>query len=109
MMIRSIAAACAVAASLFAYTPAQADVDFDIGVGFGFGPGWGYDPGYYYGDVDYYGISCGEGRRIVRHAGFRRVRTLDCRGRTFAYSGWRHGDRYIVRLSRRSGRIVDVD
>ena len=105
MMIKPIAAACALAASLFAYTPAQADVDFDIDVGLGFGPRWGYDYGY----VDYRGISCGEGRRIVRHAGFRRVRTLDCRGRTFAYSGWRHGDRYIVRLSRRSGRIVDVD
>lgn len=100
-MIKPIAAAGAVAASLLAYSPAQAGVDVDIGFGLGFGPVYAYD------DDDR--ITCNEGRRVVRRAGFRHVRAIDCRGRTFAYVGKRHGDRFVVRVSSRSGRIVDVD
>jgi hypothetical protein len=105
-MMKPIAAAGAIAASLLAHTPAKADVDFSIG--FGFFPGF-YDSYYDYPYYGYYGISCREGRHIVRHAGFRRVRAIDCRGRTFAYVGRRHGESHVIRVSRRSGRVVDVD
>lgn len=54
-------------------------------------------------------VSCGEGRAIVRDHGFRRVRTMECRGRTFTYLGRRHGDTFKVLVSSRTGRIVDVD
>jgi hypothetical protein len=66
-------------------------------------------PGYTYGLVAPYRISCGEGRAILRDRGFNRVRTVECRGRTFTYLGRRHGDRFRVLVSSRSGRIVDVD
>ena len=54
-------------------------------------------------------VSCGEGRAIVRDRGFNRVRTVECRGRTYTYLGRRHGDTFKVLVSSRSGRIVDVD
>jgi hypothetical protein len=56
-----------------------------------------------------YRVGCAEGRAIVRDRGFNRVRTLECRGRTFTYLGRRHGDTFKVLLSARTGRIVDVD
>jgi hypothetical protein len=45
---------------------------------------------------DQYGISCGEGRSIVRHNGFRRVRAIECSGDVFQYSAF----------SRRNGRAT---
>jgi hypothetical protein len=79
---------------------------------FEFGGFWYPEPywlGYSYGLVAPYRISCGEGRAIVRDRGFRRVRTVECRGRTYTYLGRRQGDRFRVFVSSRSGRIVDVD
>ena len=55
----------------------------------------------------HWGITCGQGRNIVRHSGYRRVRVIDCSGRRFTYSGTRHGEEFGVVLNRR-GRIVDV-
>jgi hypothetical protein len=52
-------------------------------------------------------ISCAGGKQIVRNHGFRKVRPIDCSGRTFTYLGKQHGDVYAVVLSR-SGRIIDV-
>jgi hypothetical protein len=54
-------------------------------------------------------VSCGEGRFIVRDRGFNRVRTVECRGRTYTYLGRRYGDSFRVILSSRTGRIIDVD
>ena len=55
----------------------------------------------------HWGITCGQGRNIVRHSGYRRVRVIDCSGRKFTYSGTRHGEVFGVVVNRR-GRIVDV-
>ena len=54
-------------------------------------------------------VSCGEGRAIVRDRGFRRVRTVECRGTTFTYKGRRHGDDFRILVNARTGRIADVD
>jgi hypothetical protein len=54
-------------------------------------------------------ISCGEGRAIVDARGYNRVRTIECRGGTYAYLGRRHGDSFKVLVNARTGRIVDVD
>jgi hypothetical protein len=56
-----------------------------------------------------YRVGCGEGRAIVRDHGFRRVRTLECRGRSYTYLGRRHGDDFKVMISARTGRVIDVD
>jgi hypothetical protein len=83
-------------------SPARADVDVGIGIGGG------------YGDGSYYravrrGISCGEGRRIVASAGFRRVRPLDCSGREYAFRGFRRDSMYQITVRSISGRITDID
>ncbi len=70
---------------------------------------WYPEPYWQYGLVINPRVSCGEGRLIVRDRGFRRVRTVECRGRTYTYLGRRHGDSFRVLVSSRTGRIVDVD
>ncbi len=53
-------------------------------------------------------VSCREGREIVDDSGFNRVRTVECRGRNYTYTGRRHGDMFRIVLNSRSGRIVSV-
>jgi hypothetical protein len=54
-----------------------------------------------------YQISCGEGRAIAA-ARFNRVRSVKCRGGTYAYLGWRNGVAFRVLIDRRTGRIVGL-
>jgi hypothetical protein len=63
------------------------------------GQGHGYPQ---WDNQDEYGISCREGRSIVRHSGFRGVRAVDCSGDVFRYNA----------ISRRGGRatvLVNMD
>jgi hypothetical protein len=53
-------------------------------------------------------VSCREGREIVDDSGFNRVRTVECRGRNYTYTGRRHGDSFRIVLNSRNGRIVSV-
>lgn len=53
------------------------------------------------------GISCGEGRSIVRHHGFRRVHAVDCSGDTFTYEARKHGQLFDVDVNM-DGDIVDI-
>jgi hypothetical protein len=53
-------------------------------------------------------VSCGEGQRIVNDSGFNPVRTVECSGRTFTYTGRRDGDTFRVTLNSRNGRIVSA-
>jgi hypothetical protein len=52
---------------------------------------------------------CQEGREIIAARGFRDVRIVECRGRTYTYLGRRHGDTFRIFVSSRSGRITNVD
>ena len=75
--------------------------------------GWWYpqpywQEGYYTIGTYGYGISCGQGLRIVAER-FNRVRVVECRGRAFTYLGRRHGNDFQIVLSSRSGRIIDVN
>jgi len=75
--------------------------------------GWWYpqpywQEGYYTVGTYGYGISCGQGLRIVAER-FNRVRVVECRGRAYTYLGRRHGDDFQIVLSSRSGRIIDVN
>jgi hypothetical protein len=138
MITKSILAATAVAATLFAAAPAaeahhkKIHVDFGINVGeHGCYSGY-YDPaceypappprprhprpvyepdyGHDYGDdgdyEDRYTLSCGQGRQIVRRSGFRNVRTVECDGQNFKYTGYRRGASWIVMLDSRTGEII---
>jgi hypothetical protein len=69
---------------------------------------WYPEPYWQIGIGNPYRIGCAEGRSILRDRGFYRVHTVECHGRTFTYTGRRHGDAFRILLSSRSGRIVDV-
>jgi hypothetical protein len=118
MLVKSLltaAAVATVAATLSA--PAQAkklDVDVYLGIE---GPRPDYyeprypiydEPAYVRPRPVYYGISCEEGRQQVRDEGFRKVRAIDCGGRRYTYRARQGGNRYIVKVSRRSGEIISV-
>lgn len=61
-------------------------------------------------DDDYYErrISCWEGSREVRQAGFRNVRPLRCSGDNYRYNAIRRGHNWTVRVDAWSGRIVSI-
>jgi hypothetical protein len=122
MITKTLIAAAAVAATAaFSTVSAEAKPKFDIDVYLG-GPVYDYDPGYgYYDPVpvrprprprvvyeDDYGISCERGRQEVKWNGFYKVRAIDCDGRRYTYKARRDGERYIVKVSRRSGEIISV-
>ena len=76
--------------------------DFHVNLNLG---GGGYDNGGSYADNG--GISCSQGRSIVRHHGFKHVHTMDCSGDTYAYSAFKHGQSVEVDVDS-DGSIVDV-
>jgi hypothetical protein len=53
-------------------------------------------------------ITCLEGERRLRSRGFYNVRSIDCRGAVFVYRASRDGRRFEIAVSRRDGRVVDV-
>jgi hypothetical protein len=126
MIIKTLIAAAAVAATVGVAAPAaEAKTNWDIQVQLGAPVYPVYDRGYDYEpirphhprrphviDVDIddadYGISCGEGRRLVRGSGFRNVSAFDCDGRTYGYTAWRRGEMYRVVVDSYRGRIVRV-
>lgn len=80
---------------------ASADTDISIGLGEGYG-----QPGLHY--VRDGGVSCRQGVRIVRSAGFRNVHATNCSGRTYEYRGYSRNRLYQISVLSRSGRIVNV-
>jgi hypothetical protein len=122
MINKTLIAAAAVVATVagFSATAAHAgkpniDVYVDLGGNFGYG-GYGYyDSGYPIYDEPHHvykpkhwGISCEQGAWSAREAGFRRVRVNECDGRSFTYTGKRHGERFLIKVSRSSGDIISV-
>lgn len=85
--------------------PAQADTDIDIGVGINGGYG-SPGPRYVYHGGGH--ISCRQGARIVRSAGFRRVRAIECSGSEYSYRGFRRDSVFEIRVRSRNGRITDI-
>ena len=137
MAFKTIVAAGMMALSMaFVPATAQAETNVTIGIGTGWvGPGYGdrcwsrRHCNYYYGGHGYYGhpyyngprpryyddvpvrprrVSCGLARDIVADHGFRRVVARDCNGRVYSFRARKNGWSYIVSVSSRNGRIVDV-
>jgi hypothetical protein len=132
MFKKSIIAVAAIAAAV-SFSSVSAKADTSVSIGFGFGVG-GFDPGYDYPGADLgpdpffdedfghgrrrhgwhrprpvmdYGMSCGRASNVVRAAGFRHVRAIDCSAPTYTYKAMRHGDVFKVRVNFR-GEIVAV-
>ncbi len=123
MILKSLLAAGAVAASLVAIAPAhqaQAGVNIDLQIGVpGYYPVYGYGYGYGYGDGYGYGyghpvrhwddaISCKKGKKIVKWNGFHKVNAVDCGLPRYKYTGWKSGHKYLVTVNRLGG-IADVE
>jgi hypothetical protein len=68
-----------------------------------------WDDPYYYDDyyIEPYRVSCREGAEIVSER-FSRVRILECNGRVYTYVGRRYGDTFEIKLSSRTGRILEA-
>ena len=54
------------------------------------------------------GISCGTGKRIVEGKGYINVRSRDCHGEIYVYSGLRYGKSWWIEVRRRDGKIIDT-
>jgi hypothetical protein len=118
MIFKSLIAAAAVAgtaltAAATAEAKTKVDVFLDFGGGYhdaGYG-GYDDDYGYGYGSGGHGGwrISCFEGQQKVKWAGFRKVRPIDCEGRTYKYKARKHGDVFVVTVKSKNGRIVNVE
>jgi hypothetical protein len=116
------AAAVAVLAAGATASTAQAKAHWDVNIDLG---GYGSYPTYpdypvypvidpphhphHFVDSYDHGISCNEGRWTVRSAGFRNVSVEECDGRSFTYTGKRHGNYFEIKVSRRSGDIIAVN
>jgi hypothetical protein len=98
---------------------AGANVDIDVTVlpvqydsDYSSSPSYDYPsyPSHYhdYDDEDdnYDRISCWEGRRIVRRAGFYRARPIKCYGEIYRYSGFKRGHQWRISVDADTGRIV---
>lgn len=53
-------------------------------------------------------ITCRQGQQLIQNRGFRNVRRVDCRGRTFIYHARRGNSYFEIALSSRTGRVQDV-
>jgi hypothetical protein len=116
MIGKTLIATAAVATALLAALPAseaKADVDVSIGIGIG-----GYYPGYYGYDGGYGGgygywqreprrVGCNRGANIVDNAGFYRVNPIDCSAPIYAYTAWKRGHKFVVRMNS-FGNITSV-
>jgi hypothetical protein len=100
MFAKSMIAA-ALALSIAAALPAskaeaKSDIDINIGIGFG----GAYDgTGFADWEHDEPLISCAEARSIVRHQGFRNIRTLDCSAPNYRFSGWIGFRQYTIKIT----------
>jgi hypothetical protein len=62
---------------------------------------------YYPEAYAYAKLSCRQAKRLLRDAGYRRVRAFDCRGREFGFNAKRGKRRYVVIVDAYTGEVVD--
>ncbi|NNE24493.1 MAG: hypothetical protein HKN11_17975 [Rhizobiales bacterium] len=118
MIKQTVIAASMFVAALFAFQPQQAEAGTKVRVHIGVAP-YGYHRGHrhhYRGHRQYvrpahrhpghYRVGCRQAKRMLRHRGFRHIRTYDCRGSRYAFKAFRHGHWWVVRMSSNSGRIL---
>jgi hypothetical protein len=97
-LVSAFAAAALTASAFTMSEPARADVDVDVFIT----PG----PGFFYVPPRGY-RSCRVVAQELYRRGYHNIRVVDCRGRVYAYRARRDGRSYVVRISSRSGNIVD--
>ncbi len=60
-------------------------------------------------DVNNDGISCAEGRAIVRQEGYRQVRAVDCSGEIYRYNAYSRSEGRVTVLVNMDGDIIRVN
>lgn len=114
MISKSTLAAAAVALSVAGFTATSAnagknfDIDINLYPGYGYGYGIGYPVYEPYPHHGHWGISCAEGKWTVKSAHFKKVKTVECEGKTYTYTGWKNGSKRLIKLSRKHGEIISV-
>jgi hypothetical protein len=51
-------------------------------------------------------VTCSAARNMLRRSGYRNVKAIDCKGRSFGFIAQRNGKRYQLIVSSRSGTII---
>ena len=119
MIKQTVIAASVFAAAVFAFQPQQAQAGTNVQVHIGV-PSVGYyghrrhyqgrrhytRPAYRH--PSYYRVGCHQARRMLRHRGFRDIRTYDCHGSRYVFKAFRHGHWWMVRMSSNTGRVLGV-
>lgn len=131
MFKKTMIAGFAMLIAIFSFQPvqeAEAKTRVHIGIGAygGYNPYYGrggYRPYYgprYYGDPyprrryeprprrRYGRVSCRQAKRIIRRAGYRRIRVRDCRGKQFKFHAKRRGRWWVIGVLSRSGRMYGI-
>ena len=115
-MIAKLMLVSAAAGGLFLAQPQDASAGTSIDVNIGTSPyyypvqydspgsSYHYDPDYDEDEEDR--ITCSEGRRIVRWAGYRRVRTTSCYGDIYRYRAVRGGFLWRISVESDTGDII---
>jgi hypothetical protein len=68
----------------------------------------------FYGSSDWreeelgFRVSCNEAQGIVRDRGYRKVRITKCGVRTHQFTGWRNGNRYLIKINGYNGNIASI-
>lgn len=112
MFAKTTIAAALISLTTLAAVPAQAS-DINIQIGFG-GPGYGWNVGHGRGhDYGYRHhrrmrdlLSPGEVRWMLRDRGYSDIRFFDNSGALYQLRAWRHGERYVLAVSARTGEIL---
>jgi hypothetical protein len=68
----------------------------------------------FYGSSDWreeelgFRVSCDEARGIVRDRGYRKIRISNCGVRSHQFTGWRDGNRYLIKINGYNGNIASI-
>jgi hypothetical protein len=112
MFTKTTVAAALISLTTLAAVPAQAS-DITVQIGFG-GPGYGWNVGHGHGNDYGYRhhrrmrdlLSPDEVRWMLRDRGYSDIRFFDNSGALYQLRAWRHGERYVLAVSARTGEIL---
>ena len=120
MIKQTIIAASVFAAAVFAFQPQQAQAGTKVQVHIGV-PSFAYYAGHrphyrshahsgrpVYRPRHHYRVGCHQAKRMLRHRGFREIRTYDCRRARYVFKAFKRGHWWMVRVSSNSGRVLGV-
>jgi len=109
ILATAFASTLAFALPLAAEAEAKTSVQIFLGVphyNYQVGPDYRFRTGHgWYRSMNRNRLTCNEARREVRDSGYRRVRTIECRGATYTFRAIRRGNPVVVYVNSRTGSV----